>query len=272
MPGKLANTKLNFYNCPEPPLEISHICDIRKLQVNGRNVFTLKPKGSNTIKSVLYFHGGAYVQNFLIFHWRFLADLSQKANCEVIAPDYPLAPSYTFNDAFAMLSGLYRQLIEGMDPGNLVLMGDSAGGGMALSLAQKMKLEQVSQPGKIILLSPWLDITLSNPDIKAIEAIDPFLSKKKLQQDGLSYAGNTSLENYLLSPINGPLEGLGKISIFVGSNEILVADARKLKSIAASKGIECNYYEYAGMVHAWMLLNFSESKRARQQIADLITM
>lgn len=149
-------------------------------------------------------------------------------------------------------------------------MGDSAGGGLALALAQKLRNEKVSQPQQIILLSPWLDITMSNPGIKKIEPVDPFLKKESLQQAGALYAGNTSPDHYLLSPINGSLENLGRISVFIGSNEIFLADARKLRFKAGEKGIRINYFEYENMVHAWMFLNFPESKRARQQIIDLI--
>ena len=210
------------------------------------------------------------MQGFNKFHWGFLAELVIRTNCAIIAPDYPLAPAYTYKESFDMVSALYKLLFSTISPDELILMGDSSGGGFALSLAQKMRNEQVSQPKQIILLSPWLDITLTNPDIKIIDHSDPFLGKESLQKAGKLYAGNTNPDHYLLSPINGSLEGLGKLSVFVGSNEILVADARKLKSLAEAKGIDLNYYEYEKMVHAWMLLNFSESKKAKKQIIDLI--
>ncbi|CAL1517247.1 alpha/beta hydrolase [Chitinophaga sp. MM2321] len=270
LPVKLAASRFNFYNRPEPPLKISKICDIHQSKIDGFNVFTLKPKHKNSGKHILYLHGGAYTQNFQLFHWEFLSELVAQTHCTITAPDYPLAPAYTYKESFAMVTPLYKQLTETVSPADLVLMGDSAGGGFALALAQQMKLEQVSQPDQIILLSPWLDITLSNPAIEETEPIDPFLGKKKLQQAGLLYAGGTALDNPLLSPINGTLEGLGKISVFVGSKEILVADARKLKSMAQAKGVALNYYEYEDMIHAWMLLNFPESKKARQQITAII--
>lgn len=87
---------------------------------------------------------------------------------------------------------------------------------------------------------------------------------------GKAYAGKTNPDHYLLSPINGPLEELAKISLFVGSREILAADARKLKRMADEKGIVLNYNEYPGMFHAWMLLNLPESREAKKQIIALI--
>jgi acetyl esterase/lipase len=268
---QLARGKFDSFACPEPPASISKSCFVHKFQINGRNVFTLKPKNKTSIgKHILYLHGGAYVQRFNKFHWEFLAELVKRTNCTITAPDYPLAPASTYKQSFEMVSEVYRQLLLMEQPEDLVFLGDSAGGGLALAFAQKLRNEKINQPGQIILLCPWLDITLTNPDIKDIDQKDPFLGKESLQLAGKLYAGNTNPDHYLLSPINGALNDLGKISVFAGSNEILVADTRKLKSLAKSKGVEINYYEYENMVHAWMFLNFPESKRAKQQIIDLI--
>lgn len=219
---------------------------------------------------ILYLHGGAYVQSFLIFHWWFIAMLVKKLNCTVTAPDYPLAPKHTYKESFDMLRELYARLLTTTDSGNIIFMGDSSGGGFALAMAQQLRSIQSAQPAQIILLSPWLDITLSNPLIEKVDAIDLFLGIEALREVGKLYAGDTSADHYLLSPINGPLKGLGKISVFIGTRDILLADARKLASLAASRGIAINYHEYIGMIHVWMFLNFPESRQARRQIVDLI--
>jgi monoterpene epsilon-lactone hydrolase len=267
---QLAAGKFDIFSCPEPPSAISRTCEVSKFQINGRNVFTLKPKNKKPVKHILYLHGGAYVQRFVRFHWKFLAELVNKGNCSVTAPDYPLAPEYTYKDSFEMALILYQQLLATTRSEDMIIMGDSSGGGFALALAQKIREEQLDQPGFILLLSPWLDITLTNPCIPDMESADPFLEKHSLQRAGKLYAGDTNPDHYLLSPINGSLEGLGNITVFAGSKEILVADTRKLYSLAESKGIAVNYYEYPDMVHAWMFLNFPESLKAKEQIIDLI--
>jgi acetyl esterase/lipase len=190
--------------------------------------------------------------------------------CTITAPDYPLAPTYTYVDAFDMVVKLYKQMMQTNEAENMILMGDSAGGGFALALAQRLRDEHLPQPGKIILLSPWLDITLTNECIKSIDRIDPFLGIEGLLEAGKQYAGFASPDNYLLSPLYGSLKGLGKIFVFAGSNEILVADTRKLKSLAAMQQVDITYYEYPDMFHAWMLLNLPESKKTKQQLAALI--
>ncbi|MBO9152383.1 alpha/beta hydrolase fold domain-containing protein [Chitinophaga sp. GCM10012297] len=266
---QLKRGRFNRFDCPEPPAALFH--SIERDELHGRKYFSLKPPGgSSTGKHILYLHGGAYVQCFTLAHWYFLSDVIDGTGAEIIAPDYPLAPEYTYKDAFVMVETLYKQMLSMYSHSDIVVMGDSAGGGFALALAQKLKTENMPVPGQIILLSPWLDITLENPEINNLDQLDPFLGKKSLQQAGRLYAGSTPPNYYLLSPINGPLDNLGRITVFAGSHELLAADTRKLKRMASLKGVALDYHEYPEMVHAWMLLNFPESKKARQQIIDLV--
>jgi epsilon-lactone hydrolase len=149
-------------------------------------------------------------------------------------------------------------------------MGDSSGGGFALALAQKMREENNDKANQIILLSPWLDITLKNTNISALDSEDPVLGISGLQRAGKAYAGDSDPNNYLLSPINGQVEGLGKISIFIGTKDILEADTRRFKSITKEKGININYYEYKDMIHVWPLFDLPESKKAIEQIISQV--
>jgi epsilon-lactone hydrolase len=269
---QLASGKPSFFDRPEPISAVRKNCHVHKFQVNGRNIFTLTPKNKpNSSKHVLYLHGGAYIQCFNRFHWTFLARLVEATGCTITAPDYPYAPGHTYKDSFDMATSLYRQMTATINPDEFILMGDSAGGGFALALAQKMRNEKVSLPAHIILLSPWLDIRLVNPGINELEPRDPFLQKKSLRQAGRLYAGDTDPAYYLLSPLNGDLKNLGEISVFMGSKDILAPDARRLKELAELNGIVLNYHEYEDMIHAWMFLNFPESKKVKQQIISLLT-
>jgi acetyl esterase/lipase len=268
---QLAGNKLYQFTHAKPTSIVFKNCLVHKFQIEGHNVFSLKPKNIDGCgKHIFYLHGGAYVQGFNKFHWEFLSWLVETTDCTVTAPDYPLAPGHTHKESFQMVMILYKQLLLSVSPDKMILMGDSSGGGFALALAQKLKNEQIPQPSQIVLLSPWLDITLSNPEICEIAGNDPFLEVESLRKAGNLFAGDTDTEHHLLSPINGPLEGLGRISLFIGSGEILLPDARKLKSIAEARGIEIDYQEYPGMMHAWMFLNLPESKRARRHIVELI--
>jgi acetyl esterase/lipase len=262
--------KFDFYTSPKPPQSLSKKYTVEKRTIHERNVFTIRPKHHPTNKHILYLHGGAYVQNFVRQHWTFIALLIDTLHCTVHAPDYPLAPKHSYKEAFAMVIPLYKELIHQVQPSNLILMGDSAGGGFALALAQHLKTKNIPQPSQIFLLSPWLDITLKNPEILTLDLQDPFLGIEGLRRAGMTYAGNSDPESYMLSPINGTFEGLAKIHLFIGTRDILVADARKLKLFLQEKEINMHYHEYGDMIHVWMLLNFPESKMAQREIIQLI--
>lgn len=262
--------KFDFYNAPEPPTDIGKACKVEKRSHGIHNVFVLRPWNRASRTHILYLHGGAYVQNFVKQHWTFLAGLVQSSQASITAPDYPLAPRHTFRDAFEMVVPLYREIVESHSPADVILMGDSAGGGFALALAQHLRTIDLPQPGKILLLSPWLDLTLGNPGIARIDSTDPFLGVEGLKKAGMAYAGGADPSHYMLSPINGSFDGLADVYLFIGSRDLLVADARELKIRMARQNQRLHYYEYKDMIHVWMFLNFKESREARDEIIRLI--
>lgn len=240
-------------------------------RVKGHQVFTVGPKDKSPDVFILYLHGGAYVGNIFLLHWKLIGELIKMTGATFIVPDYPLAPTYTAADAFPFAEQVYSTTLQKAKPENILFMGDSAGAGFALGLAQKLHKEGKPQPAQIILLSPWLDLTLTNPGIKDVEKNDPMLEPEGLQMAGKAWAGHLDTKNYLVSPIYGDLEGLGKISVYIGGNDIFIADSRKFKSIMDRKGIPINYFCYPDMIHTWMVFTFlKEAKYAIKQISALI--
>lgn len=126
------------------------------------------------------------------------------------------------------------------------------------------------QPENIILISPVLDMTLTNPEIKEVESRDPIIATPGVRDIAKLYAGERSVEYYLISPIYGNLECLGKISVFIGTHDLLFPDVKKFKKMMEEKGIPINYYEYEKMLHVWPLFPLPESKKAIKQIIDII--
>ncbi len=238
--------------------------------VNGRNVFTISPKINKNPTHILYLHGGAYIHGFKNFHWDLIDKMILSTNCTVVAPDYPLAPNYTYLDSYEMVMPIYQNLVLKVGGKNIILMGDSSGGGFALALAQKIRDEKLENAHQIILLSPWLDVSMENRDMLAIEPQDPILSINGLKRAAKAYAGETQLQHPLLSPIYGSFEGLGKISVFIGTHDILIVDARKFKKITEEKHIKINYVEVEDMIHDWMFFNLPESKSVIQEIIGLV--
>ncbi len=255
---------------PEPPKGLYKKVNIQTENIDGNTIYTLSPLQKKTETIVLFLHGGGYIHAAAAQHWRFVQKIIEKTNCTVVFPDYPLAPKNTCTDVFALLDPLYKNLLAKNGSINLIVMGDSAGGGLSLALSQKMRNEGIEPPSQTILLSPWLDVMMTNPDLKAIDPKDAFLGIKGLQMGGKVYAGNLETNHYLVSPINGSVKDLGKISVFIGTHDLFVADARKFLIKCQSEGININYYEYPEMPHVWIIFNFPESKKAVSEIVRLI--
>ncbi len=239
--------------------------------IKGRKIWTLKPKQNVSEKVILYLHGGAYYWNISKHNWAFAERLLEKTNATFVIPDYPLAPHSTFEQVYEYLDELYEELITRYGPENSIIMGESSGGGLALGFTMFLRNENRPQPNQLILMAPWLDVTMRNSEILKVDKKDKILGIKGLQLAGKGYAGENEMSNYKVSPINGDLMGLTKIALFVGTHDLFVADSRKLRDNAHSLDLTMNYYEYPKMFHVWILVNqLKEAKEARKQIISLI--
>lgn len=231
----------------EPSRRMHMKFHITTQEMNEQTVWSVAPKKKATGKQIYYLHGRTYVDGFTNQHWYLVANLVERLRCTVTAPDYPLAPDHDVHDALEMVIPLYRELVETADASNLTLMGDSAGGGMSLALAQWLRNEDIKQPSNLFLLSPWLDVTMTNPGISRVVKIDDSSSEiQELRQRGKMYAGKTDPTNYIVSPIYGSLDHLAPITLLVGMNDVFVADCRKLKAKADAEGIALDYREFEG--------------------------
>jgi acetyl esterase/lipase len=181
------------------------------------------------------------------------------------------APQNTYRDVFAILQPLYEKLRAQYGADRIVFMGDSAGGGLCLALAQLLRDEGRPLPQSLILLSPWLDVTMTDSELWRVDPFDPFLSIDGLKEVGQWYAGDTNPQHHLISPLYGHLEGLPPMQVFAGSHDILVADARRLHSKSEREGFPCDYQEFAAMFHDWMLLPIPEGVAARNRLRAFIT-
>lgn len=242
-----------------PTEDIKQVCDVKEETYNGRKVFIIKSKQArDEEKYILYFHGGSYVAEVSLLHWNFLQHLAIDTNATIIVPDYPLTPKYNYTDVFKMIVPLYKEIIEKIEPDKLIVMGDSAGGGMSLALCEKVGKQEVSQPNKLILLSPWLDVRLENPEIENVEKNDKQLSRQALQLAGVAYIGDNE-SSYLVNPIDGPLDKLKNVIVYTGTYDILNPDVHVLEQRAKEVGLEISIREYEEKPHIW-LLNSNEAE------------
>lgn len=235
--------------------------NISEEEVENRPVYTITPKNGVTNELVImYVHGGSYVGNLEKEHWKTCSDIINQLGCTIIVPDYPLTPKYNYKDTISMMETLYKQLIEKIDPSNFIVMGDSAGGGLSLALLEKVGEENIQTPNQTILISPWLDVRLNNPEIEEVEPNDPELNKSALKIAGENYAGKDGIDSYLVNPIDGPLDKLKNVSIFTGTNDILNPDIKILQERAKEVGTEINVYETEGATHVWLLYKYKDEK------------
>lgn len=257
--------------CPtEPPPSVKMKSPIVKDVIDGMEVFYINKSSDKPIKQVLYLHGGGYIEQPVPEHWKFLDKLAGATGASITMPIYPKAPDYQYADTFGRLLPLYESMLSATEAKDIIFMGDSAGGGLALALAQYLSEKGLPQPGKLILLSPWLDITMENPDIMSLDSKDPSLGIYGLIQMGKAWAGSAEPHNYMLSSIYGNVLGLGEIAIFVGGHEVLLPDIRKFKALAEAQNVKISYYEYPKMNHDFPLFPIPEAKKAQKQIADII--
>ena len=177
----------------EPSWSLRRHLRIEKRICHGWPVFILAPRTARSDHRVLYLHGGAYVHGPFGAHWRLISRLIQRTRAQVTMPLYPLAPRHTWRDAFSLLGHVYAEMASQQNTANITFTGDSAGGGLALAFAQLLREKAQPLPGKLVLLSPWLDVTFSDPKQLELAGID-----RMLATPGPRWAGRCGLATFHL--------------------------------------------------------------------------
>lgn len=252
------------------PKHISLNFKVDEFLIFNKLVVTVQPHSNVTNTHILFFHGGAYLLEGSTLHWKLVTTFLSKTNCKVSYIDYPLAPENTYKQTFEMVQQSFEKLINDYPADQFIFVGDSAGGGLALAFAQKLLLDNAAvQPVKIILFSPWLDLSMQNTDIKHQEALDKLLPFDGLIRAGLHYAEGEDLRNYLLSPLNGKLDGLGETHVFYGTHELFYPDCKKLKQL--TQGFDnFTFHEFPEMQHDWVVYPIPEAKQALDLAIEFI--
>jgi acetyl esterase/lipase len=231
----------------------------------GWAIYTLASTSSHTPqRSVIYLHGGAWVNEIASQHWQLAAQIATGAHVRVIVPIYPLAP---FATAAEVVPTIAELVAEEMAPDHSVcLAGDSAGGQMALSAALILRDEHRVILPRTVLISPVLDVSLTNPLINAVD--DPWLTRVGLLEFAKRWCGDLPMTDPLVSPIGADLTGLGPLTVFSGTRDILNPDARSLADKATAAGVDVDYHEQPGLVHVYPLTPTPEGRAARTLIVE----
>lgn len=251
------------------PASMRRKYDISKTNFGYRSYWTVKPKSNISSKILFYIHGGAYIKNIILFEWYLAGELVERTHATIIIPDYEVAPFSTYNKTLPWIKSLYLKVLSENKP--ISFIGDSAGGGLSLSLCMTLRDENIKQPENIILLSPWLDVSMVNPKIVDVQKKDPLLDMRGGPKCGKAFAGNIDLQDWRVSPIYGDFNNLTNISIFIGTHDILLPDCRKFHQLLLNQNIEHRYYEFPNMFHVFMAVPvLKESKIANHEIATIV--
>ena len=250
---------------PSPPpasLRQRHQVSIR--EVGGFTCFTVAPRNQEPQRAVVYLHGGAYVAGMSPQHWALVSRLAD-AGVQVEVPDYGLAPEHTYREAYSFLTAVYREVLTRFQAAAVTIAGDSAGGGLALGFAQTLLAADLPQPRRLLLIAPWLDLTMSNPGITSVK--DPWLSKAGLIEAGLTWAGGQDPTDPQLSPINGQLDGLAPMHVYVGTRDLFYPDVLRLGELAGTAPIDITVCK--GAVHVYPLVPAPEGRLEEGRIVRL---
>ena len=254
---------------PEPPAALSSRHHVRTRQVRGFLCTTVAPRQGATGRAVVYLHGGSYTGQIAKQHWALVSKLAD-AGVRVEVPLYGLAPQHTYRDAYPFVTEVYRDLLGEVDASAVTIAGDSAGGGLALGFAQTLAAEGLPQPRRLVLLSPWLDLTLSHPDLPALEPRDPWLNIDGTVEAGKVWAGGDDPTQPKLSPINGQLAGLAPMDVTVGTHELCLPDVLLLQERAAAAGAPLRVTVCPGAVHVYPLVPAPEGRAEARRIVEEI--
>lgn len=240
--------------------------EVKQYRVGDMQVFEVAAEdGSKPI--VLYIHGGAYYHNFSSRHWKAMAEWAETTGCGIVAPNYPLLYCYTARDAHPLMMQLFQQLVKQYSAGRIIVMGDSAGGGFTLALAQEARNDTVDQPKRLVLISPWVDV-LGGDD--ALQGYDTFLNAEVLRKVGADWAGEMAPRDPMISPLYGDMQGLPPTDLFTGTWEIFYTDIVKTFDKMKAAGVDARLHVAEKMGHVYPLWPCPEGKKARTEISSII--
>lgn len=225
-------------------------------------------------KIVLYLHGGGYSCGSIDSYASLIARFAKETGIVCLGIDYRLAPEHPFPAALDDVLATYNWLLQegGFAAHDVVVMGDSAGGGLTWALLLRLKELGQDMPLCTVTLSPWADLAMTGVSVVHRAQRDPLLEPVEAQKWAQRYAGETPLKHPLISPLYGDLSGLPPMLLHVGTEEILYSDTMRLAEKAQVQGTDVTLWIGEGMPHVWhfMWRYLPQSRQAIAQASDFI--
>jgi epsilon-lactone hydrolase len=221
--------------------------------INGVRTEIVTAGGTGTGRTVVHFHGGGYCVGSALLARGWAAHLSAQTASRVVLPEYRLAPAHAHPAALDDARDALNAVLGGAGPASVVVSGDSAGGGLALSLVLALRDEGRELPAGCILLSPWLDLGMDRRAVPELVERDMVLSPGWLQACAAGYAHPSKWADPSVSPLLAAHGGLPPLLIQAGSDELLAPDAERLAASASAAGVDVTYTRWPRMWHDFAL-------------------
>ncbi|KAA9155856.1 alpha/beta hydrolase [Microbacterium lushaniae] len=222
-------------------------------ELGGVPVVAVGINGASARGTILYFHGGAYTIGAAELSAGLASELARRSGTQVVSVEYALAPESPYPAAVEDAVAAYRGLRErGVPARDIVLAGESAGGGLALAAAMAIRSAGMDAPAGIYVASPWVDLTLSGRSATTKAAVDPSVTAEGLARRARDYASEADLRDALISPVFGDFSGLPPLLVQVGGNEVLLDDATRLAARAAAHQVSVRLEVTPGVPHVFV--------------------
>ena len=203
---------------------------------------------------VIYLHGGAYATCSPTTHKDLISRLSLASGAAALGVDYRLAPEYLFPAAVEDCLAAYNWALgHGFEPRNIVLAGDSAGGGLVVSVLLAARDFALPLPAAGVCFSPWVDLQCTGESMSVNDDLDAFIKYEGLFARAQSYLGEADPKHPWASALYADLHGLPPLLIHVGSAETLLDDSTRLAILAKDSGVDVSFKIWDDMVHVWQL-------------------
>jgi monoterpene epsilon-lactone hydrolase len=226
----------------------------RPTSLGGVPAVTLEPLVGEPERTIVYFHGGGYVSGSPPDRYLPLAAaVALAARARVHAVDYRLAPEARFPAAFEDCLAAYRWTVRdgGVDTATVAVLGDSAGGNLALAVTVAARDENLPLPSCVAVISPFADLTLSGASMEQRKLADPYVTRELLQSMADDYLGGADPADPRCSAVFADLHDLPPLLIQVGEDEVLFDDAVRIRDAAEAAGVDTTFQEWTHGIHVW---------------------
>ena len=246
---------------------------VEPVQVEEMAAEWLRPAGARADVTVLYLHGGGYAIGSPKSHRHLAAAIAKAAGARALLIDYRRAPEQPFPAAVDDAVASYRWLLAtGQAAERIVVAGDSAGGGLTVATLLALRDAGATLPAAGVCISPWVDLTCGGGTYQTKAASDPIVTREGVARMASWYLAGADPRTPLASPLYADLHGLPPLLIHVGSDEVLLDDARQLAARARAAGVEVTLDVWPEMIHVWhwFLGMLGEAQRAVDRIGEFI--